>query len=59
MCGHNVCQVLSGCVSSCEDHGYTVDLGVAGVQAFLSTTDAQEYMDDTDSGRLAAHILVV
>ena len=43
-------QVLTGCVSSCEDHGYIVDLGVAGLQAFLTTAHAQEYLDETDTG---------
>ena len=28
---------LSGCVSSVEDHGYTVDIGVPGIVAFAQS----------------------
>lgn len=28
-------QVLSGCVESVEDHGYIVDIGIKGTNAFL------------------------
>jgi len=37
-------QVLTGCVSSCEDHGYVIDIGVKGITAFLSSKDAKEYV---------------
>lgn len=32
-------QVLSGCVESVEDHGYIVDLGIKGTNAFLPKSD--------------------
>lgn len=32
-------QVLSGCVESVEDHGYIVDIGVKGTNAFLPRKD--------------------
>ena len=35
--------MLTGCISSCEDHGYVVDIGVKGVSAFLNTAEAEKY----------------
>ncbi|XP_071503484.1 LOW QUALITY PROTEIN: protein RRP5 homolog [Diadema antillarum] len=35
-------MVINGCVTSIEDHGYTVDLGVRGTKAFLSKQDAKK-----------------
>ncbi|RUS80904.1 hypothetical protein EGW08_011340 [Elysia chlorotica] len=35
-------QLLFGSISSIEDHGYRVDLGIKGIQAFLATKDAQK-----------------
>lgn len=32
-------QVLSGCVESVEDHGYVVDTGIKGTNAFLPRKD--------------------
>lgn len=32
-------QVLSGCVESVEDHGYIVDIGIKGTNAFLPKKD--------------------
>ncbi|XP_035696385.1 protein RRP5 homolog isoform X2 [Branchiostoma floridae] len=37
-------MVLSGCVASIEDHGYTVDLGVKGLRAFLNRAETQEFL---------------
>lgn len=42
-------QVLSGCVESVEDHGYIVDIGVKGTNAFLprkNTPNDQEGVRD-------------
>jgi len=36
-------QVLTGSVASCEDHGYVIDIGVKGINAFLSTAEADKY----------------
>jgi len=36
-------QVITGCVSSCEDYGYVVDIGVKGISAFLKNAEAQKY----------------
>jgi len=36
-------QVLAGCISSCEDHGYIVDIGVKGLSAFLKLSEAEKY----------------
>jgi len=43
-------QVLTGCVSSSEDHGYVVDIGVRGLTAFLESTEAEEYSSSYDEG---------
>ncbi|CAH1239583.1 PDCD11 [Branchiostoma lanceolatum] len=37
-------MVLSGSVASIEDHGYTVDLGVKGLRAFLNRAETEEYL---------------
>lgn len=42
-------QVLTGCVSSCEDHGFLIDLGL-NVKAFLSKDAATEYISGLGSG---------
>ncbi|KAI8500522.1 Protein RRP5 [Branchiostoma belcheri] len=39
-------MVLSGCVASIEDHGYTVDLGVKGTRAFLNRAETKEYLQN-------------
>ncbi|XP_063291098.1 protein RRP5 homolog [Pelobates fuscus] len=41
-------MLLSGCVSSIEDHGYIIDLGVAGTKAFLPRQKAQVYLKQTN-----------
>ncbi|XP_069609798.1 protein RRP5 homolog [Ranitomeya imitator] len=38
---------LCGCVSSVEDHGYLVDLGIGGNKAFLPRQKAQVYLNQT------------
>ena len=45
-------QVLSGSVASCEDHGYVVDLGVKGINAFLRSKDADQYIADYNDGAI-------
>lgn len=42
-------QVLTGCISSCEDHGYLIDLGVKAT-AFLSKAAAAKYLKTFASG---------
>ena len=49
-------QVLSGCVSSCEDHGYVIDIGVKGISAFLNSTEAEKYTSAYGEG-LSDHAL--
>lgn len=41
-------MVLTGCVSSCEDHGFLIDLGL-NVKAFLSKDAATEYISGLGS----------
>ncbi|XP_075072317.1 protein RRP5 homolog [Mixophyes fleayi] len=41
---------LSGCVSSVEDHGYLIDLGVGGTKAFLPRQKAEVYLNQTSKG---------
>lgn len=43
-------KVVTGCVSSCEDHGYIIDLGVKGIYAFLKKAAADEYVQDYNDG---------
>lgn len=38
---------LCGCVSSVEDHGYLIDLGIGGTKAFLHRKKAQVYLNQT------------
>lgn len=38
-------RVVTACVNSVEEHGYTVDLGVEGVSGFLSNSDAQPLLN--------------
>uniref|UniRef100_A0ABM0MCT6 Protein RRP5 homolog n=1 Tax=Saccoglossus kowalevskii TaxID=10224 RepID=A0ABM0MCT6_SACKO len=44
-------QVLSGVVKSQEDHGYMIDLGITGVQAFLNHRYAKVYIDMKNNGQ--------
>lgn len=43
-------MLLTGTVSSLEDHGYLVDIGVVGTRAFLSLQKAQEYIRQKNKG---------
>lgn len=43
-------QLLTGTVSSLEDHGYLVDIGVSGARAFLPLQKAQEYIWQKNKG---------
>ncbi|EDL42026.1 programmed cell death protein 11 [Mus musculus] len=43
-------MLLTGTVSSLEDHGYLVDIGVGGTRAFLSLKKAQEYIRQKNKG---------
>jgi len=45
-------QVLTGCISSCEDHGYIVDIGMKGVSAFLKHSEAEKYTSAYGEGLL-------
>lgn len=45
-------QLLTGTVSSLEDHGYLVDIGVGGTRAFLSLQKAQEYIRQKNKGEV-------
>lgn len=43
-------MLLSGTVSSLEDHGYLVDIGVGGARAFLPVQKTQEYIRQKNKG---------
>ncbi|XP_072661568.1 protein RRP5 homolog isoform X2 [Canis lupus baileyi] len=43
-------MLLTGTVSSLEDHGYLVDIGVSGARAFLPLQKAQEYIRQKNKG---------
>uniref|UniRef100_UPI00398EE491 protein RRP5 homolog isoform X2 n=1 Tax=Pristiophorus japonicus TaxID=55135 RepID=UPI00398EE491 len=43
-------MLLSGCVSSVEDHGYLIDIGVKPTKAFLSQQKAQEHIKSRNRG---------
>uniref|UniRef100_A0A2K6G8A1 Protein RRP5 homolog n=1 Tax=Propithecus coquereli TaxID=379532 RepID=A0A2K6G8A1_PROCO len=43
-------MLLTGTVSSLEDHGYLVDIGVDGTRAFLPLPKAQEYIRQKNKG---------
>lgn len=44
-------QLLSGIVSSLEDHGYLVDIGIAGARAFLPLQKVQESTRQKNKGK--------
>nr|XP_032808065.1 protein RRP5 homolog [Petromyzon marinus] len=44
-------MLLHGCVASVEDHGYMVDIGVYGTQAFLSKAKAQALVNSKKAGQ--------
>ncbi|KAM5141017.1 protein RRP5 homolog isoform 2-T2 [Mantella aurantiaca] len=41
---------LTGLVSSVEDHGYLIDLGIGGTKAFLPRQKAEVYINQTNKG---------
>nr|XP_020644591.1 protein RRP5 homolog isoform X2 [Pogona vitticeps] len=43
-------MVLSGCISSVEDHGYIIDIGIPAAKAFLPRQKAQGYLQSTSKG---------
>ncbi|XP_070608916.1 protein RRP5 homolog isoform X2 [Erythrolamprus reginae] len=43
-------MLLSGCISSIEDHGYLIDIGVSGTKAFLPRQKAQGYLQSFNKG---------
>ncbi|XP_062927497.1 protein RRP5 homolog isoform X1 [Mobula hypostoma] len=43
-------MLLSGCVSSVEDHGYLIDIGVKATKAFLSHQKARDYIKSRNQG---------
>ncbi|XP_058043605.1 protein RRP5 homolog isoform X2 [Ahaetulla prasina] len=43
-------MLLSGCVSSIEDHGYLIDIGILGTKAFLPRQKAQSYLQSLTKG---------
>ncbi|XP_032986420.1 protein RRP5 homolog isoform X3 [Rhinolophus ferrumequinum] len=43
-------MLLTGTVSSLEDHGYLVDIGVSGARAFLPVQKTQEYIRQKNKG---------
>ncbi|GCC31019.1 hypothetical protein chiPu_0009473 [Chiloscyllium punctatum] len=43
-------MLLSGCVSSVEEHGYLVDIGVKATKAFLSHMKTQEFIKSRNRG---------
>lgn len=45
-------MLLTGTVSSLEDHGYLVDIGVSGTRAFLPLQKAQEYIRQKSKGAI-------
>ncbi|XP_072042808.1 LOW QUALITY PROTEIN: protein RRP5 homolog [Amphiura filiformis] len=44
-------MVLNGCVSSKEDHGYMVDMGISKVQAFLGWKEARRFVTERNMGK--------
>ncbi|XP_061492087.1 protein RRP5 homolog isoform X2 [Rhineura floridana] len=43
-------MLLSGCISSVEDHGYLIDIGIHAAKAFLPRQKAQGYLQSTNKG---------
>uniref|UniRef100_A0A8C3T665 Protein RRP5 homolog n=1 Tax=Chelydra serpentina TaxID=8475 RepID=A0A8C3T665_CHESE len=43
-------MLLSGLVSSVEDHGYLIDIGVSGAKAFLPLQKSQSYIKSANKG---------
>ena len=49
--------MLSGSIASREDHGYVVDLGVKGINAFLKNKDADQFIADYNEGVIQYNLL--
>ncbi|MEE6485919.1 hypothetical protein FKM82_014452 [Ascaphus truei] len=47
-------MLLSGCLSSVEDHGYLIDIGVSGTKAFLPRQKAQVFLNQASKGATLA-----
>ena len=45
-------QLLFGNILSVEDHGYRMDLGIKGLQAFLTTKDAEQFIKTKFNGEM-------
>ncbi|XP_042312708.1 protein RRP5 homolog isoform X1 [Sceloporus undulatus] len=43
-------MLLSGCISSVEDHGYIIDIGVPAAKAFLPRQKAQSFLQSNNKG---------
>ena len=46
--------MLNGCISSREDHGYIVDIGIGKVKAFLGWKEARQYETERNLGEVHA-----
>lgn len=44
-------QVLSGCVASVEDHGYIIDIGINGTNAFLPKKATKDQHNNQEGKR--------
>ncbi|XP_068606968.1 protein RRP5 homolog [Brachionichthys hirsutus] len=49
-------MVLSGCVDSVEDHGYIVDLGIGGTQAFLPKKAAKDKHNNPEELKVGQYL---
>ncbi|XP_053245269.1 protein RRP5 homolog isoform X1 [Podarcis raffonei] len=43
-------MLLSGCISSVEDHGYLIDIGIQATKAFLPRQKAKTYLQSANKG---------
>lgn len=44
-------KALFGSISSVEDRGYVVDLGIKGTKAFMKSLDAEKYIQLHNEGK--------
>jgi hypothetical protein len=44
-------QTLYGFVSSCEDHGYLIDIGVSSIKVFLPKREADQHFNKSEIQR--------
>jgi len=49
-------MVVAGCVSSCEDHGFIIDLGIAGIKSFLKKKAALKFCEEYREGNLELQV---